>query len=136
MNSTLTSILLAALIPLAAVSSPQDPWPKVVKSTASFKIDTNAERIEIIAPLKDAEGRTRYTLFCVGGKREFIDQMSDRTKVNFVPDMMCLLNEGERLVEGSLLSEDAAPAWFSRGQFVWDQMVGACGKYPEFSFES
>jgi hypothetical protein len=45
---------------------------------------------------------------------------------------MCTLAIGDKATEGSLLSEDESAAWFSRGQFRREELVGDCAKYPEF----
>ena len=45
---------------------------------------------------------------------------------------MCTLAEGREASELSLLSEDESPAWFSRGLFNLEDLVGDCAAYPEF----
>jgi hypothetical protein len=104
----------------------------MARVTAAFGVDTSARRIDIDLPLLDTHGIQRYRLICRGGSVEHLDALSDTSRINWVGDLMCVFNEGNREIESSLLGADGAPPWHTRGQFHWDELVGACGNYPEY----
>ena len=104
-------------------------WPAVTPTTAQFKVDFDAERIVIDLPLLDRSGRERYHFACRGGRDRYLDALEPDS---WVGPLMCTIAEGTVARASSLLSEDGSPAWFSRAQFQRRELVGACGKYPEF----
>lgn len=103
-------------------------WPEVTPLEARFKVDLSLERIAIDVPLEDSEGRERYHFACRGGGDAFLGSLDG----NWVPPLMCTLNEGTKALESSLLSEDDSASWFSRGMFNREELVGDCAQYPEF----
>jgi hypothetical protein len=104
--------------------------------SAKVGIETSAERIFFEFPLKDVHGRTQYTFVCVGGSTAYLDQLGDALNVNYVGPLACRLVEEDKDAEKSeesLLGEDDSAYWFSRGQIHdFQDLVGACGKYPEY----
>lgn len=104
------------------------PWPQIVPFSVSVPVRLTADRIAIDVPLKDGNGRERYHFACRGGRDTYLDSLEGV----WVKPLMCTLSEGTTAREESLLSEDDAAAWFSRGQFGSTDLVGACAKYPEF----
>jgi len=99
---------------------------------ATVGVDASAERIDIELPLLDVKGVQRFLLSCHGGSNEYVDTLSKIKKVNYVPPFLCLLNEGKQESEQSLLTEDDAAPWHSRGQYHWEDLLGDCGGYPEY----
>jgi len=108
-------------------------WPRMAPLDVRVGIDTQADRIDIAVPLFDSSGIKRYLFSCHGGNAEYIDSLTEKTGINFVRDMMCLLTgDPDHESESSLLAEDGTAPWHTRGQFQWQQLAGACGAYPEF----
>jgi hypothetical protein len=98
-------------------------------------IDPSAERIQVDLPLVTRAGGVAYRFRCLGGSTRYLETVSAATKLNFVPPLTCFLDtpqESKAWAEGSLLSEDGSPPWHTRGFFNWQDLVGACGAYPEF----
>jgi len=121
----LTSLLLA----IDDGQTRRAPWPRVQSLTARFPIDLRVDKIVIDLPLVASDGgQVIYTFACRGGHESYLDKLRD----NWVGPLMCTLAEGEEASDGSLLSEDHSAAWFSRGQFRRSELVGECGRYPEF----
>jgi hypothetical protein len=118
------------LIALALISiqTPGMGWPSVKPQAASFRVDLSSERIVIDLPITDEAGRVLYHFACRGGRQAYLDSLSEI----WVGPMMCTLALGAQTSEQSLLSEDDSAAWFSRGQFRVEELVGDCAKYPEF----
>ena len=48
---------------------------------------------------------------------------------------MCVLNEGDRRDEGSLLADDDTAPWFTRGVFTPDQLAGTCSADRDFGHQ-
>lgn len=108
-------------------------FPALAPFEQRIPLDARAPVIDLRIPLRDRNGRVRYTLACLGGADlSEVDRLSASTNISVVPEMMCLLNEGQRVVEGTLLAYDESAPWHSRGQFRWEELVGACGDYPEY----
>jgi hypothetical protein len=103
-------------------------WSHVRPLHRQVPVDFRKERIEIDIPIKTADGRVAYYFACRGGSERYLGSLSG----NWVGPLMCTLAEGLRPTEASLLSEDDSAAWFSRGQFRAEDLVGDCGRYPEY----
>jgi hypothetical protein len=125
-----SSSLAIALLLASTASAAQ--WPKVKSFTRSFEVDLAADLVSIDIPPSTVDGATRYIFWCRGGSQRELDQLSQRDGINYVGPLMCVLNEGEALQEESLLAEDDVPPWHTRGMIRIEELVGACGKYPEF----
>jgi hypothetical protein len=104
------------------------PWPPVQPASARFHVDLGAERAIIDLPLKGRDGAVLYHFACRGVRETYLDTLPG----NWVGPLMCTLAEGTEATEGGLLSEDASPARYSRGQYRANQLVGDCARYPEF----
>jgi hypothetical protein len=117
-------------------SCAESKWPLLQQFTARIGVDTSAPRIFFQLPLLDVHGVTRYTVNCVGGDNKFLSRLGDGREINYVGPFACRLNEGKSNDEDSLLSEDDSAYWYSRGQ-VHDfrEIIGACGRYPEYGAE-
>jgi hypothetical protein len=122
--------IVAALILGTGVSAQSvgRAWPHIRPTTARFRVDFALGKVVIDLPLRDRIGRERYHFACRGVRESYLDSLKD----NWVGPLMCTLAEGTEAREESLLSEDDSAAWFSRGQFRREDLVGECAKYPEF----
>ena len=121
----------AALI-FASQATAAAAWEPMAESSATVRIEPKSDRISIELPLVDRLGRQRYVLWCEGGSEKYLDRLSDTTGINYVAPLMCVLNEGNKRSEASLLAEDDVGPWHTRGQFAWEQLTGECGRYPEY----
>jgi hypothetical protein len=101
-------------------------WSNVTPFARSFPVDLTSERIAIDVPVTDQTGRVVYHFACRGGGEACLDSLPG----NWVGPLMCTLAIGDKATEGSLLSEDESAAWFSRGQFRREELVGDCATYP------
>lgn len=92
-----------------------------------------SHRNEFSIPFLDTAGKLRYTLACKGGATEFTDRLANQSGMQFPGTLTCVLNEGNAIVEGSLLAEDGVAIWHTRGAW-WEShtLLGKCGEYPEF----
>ena len=109
-------------------SSLERHWPVIQPVHRRVLIDLHSERIQIDVPIKAQDGKVVYTFACRGGSDRYLDTLPE----NWVGPLMCTLAEGTRATETSLLSEDDSAAWHSRGQYRPEDLVGACGDYPEY----
>ncbi|MBI3352138.1 MAG: hypothetical protein HY036_06125 [Nitrospirae bacterium] len=108
-------------------------WPVIKEFTMDFPIQTNAEKLEFVKPLDDMNGTVKYLFVCRGGSTEYLDKLSDQTKINYVGVLGCRLIEGNKEEEYSLLAEDDDSPWHTRGQyFTFNEVTSDCGNYPEF----
>ena len=137
--SRTTFLLVLALSLLARTNAgfcAGQAWPTMQEFSAKVGIETSAERIFFEIPLIDVQGQTQYNFICVGGTDKYLDQLSDSSNVNYVGPLACQLVEGKWdpvKSEGSLLSEDESPYWFSRGRLDnFRELTGSCGRYPEY----
>jgi len=111
-------------------------WHEVREVELSFGIRTAAERIELEFPIKDIYDKTIYWFTCVGGSEDFLDHLQGARREDlFVKDMICTLNKEPGPREETLLAEDDIATWHTRGQFHWEDLVGDCGRYPEYGRE-
>jgi len=120
--------VLMFLLPTAAWGG----WPVVAQQDVTFTVNASSPRNDISIVLFGLDAKPLYRLVCRGGSDEYRDQIFARSEIYYVPDLMCVLNEGDEEHEGSLLSEGQEPAWYTRGQFRWPDLIGVCGNYPEF----
>ena len=122
------------LVTLAWVSpSTADEWPRVREFQASFGINAASERIFLLLPMYNYDNNEEYRLVCIGGSTEYLDRLSSEMGAIFVDPLQCnLWDRAEIQHERTLLGEDGSPAWHTRGQFSWHQLVGDCGDYPEY----
>jgi hypothetical protein len=130
-----TSNAIFALILLLMIGLPLqcEEWPAVKPVSQSFEVNFAAGLVAFDLPINSATGLVLYRLSCRGGSETVLDELGERDGVNWVGPFMCLLNQGNGPVsEDSLLAEDDSPPWHTRGQFTGSDLVGACGKYPEF----
>lgn len=117
---------------LAYIASAQAmPWPEVSEAEFHIGISPSDQRIGFSFPVKGKDGRLLYQFSCDGGSASYLNSISTDV-VTYVPDMMCLLNEGPSKSEASLLAEGTEPPWHTRGQYRWSDLVAACGSYPEY----
>jgi hypothetical protein len=139
-RATWRAFLVGALILMFGIvavqsggSCAESKWPLLQQFTARIGVDTSAPRIFFQLPLLDVHGVTRYTVNCVGGDNEFLGRLGDRRGINYIGPFACRLNEGKSNDEDSLLSEDDSAYWYSRGQVHdFGEIIGACGRYPEY----
>lgn len=105
-----------------------EAWPAVLPVTLRIPIDLTSERIVIDVPLKNRTGQVIYHFACRGGSEAYLNSL----RGNWVGPLMCTLGERAEATDHSLLSEDETAAWFSRGLFNREDLVGDCAAYPEF----
>ena len=118
---------------LSMQATPVQPaaWPAITETELHIGIPADGSRIGFWFPVKAADGRPLYLFSCDGGSAGYMDSISTDSII-YVPDMMCLLNEGTSKIEWSLLAEGGEAPWHTRGQFRWNDLVGDCGLYPEY----
>lgn len=110
----------------------KESWPLIENVDSIFNVPEPNKRIYIELPLKDAAGKTQYTLFCRGGKEPYLSNGAPKD-LFLVEPFACRLNEGDKENESTLLSEDGSPYWHTRGRVAsYNELLGACGNYPEF----
>jgi hypothetical protein len=129
-------LALSLLVKSNAGFCAENAWPTMAEFSAKFGVETSAERIFFRIPLNDVHGQTQYNLIWVGGSEKYLDQLSDRSGVNYVGPFSCRLVERKwdaEKTEDSLLSEDESAYWYSRGQIHnFRELTGSCGRYPEY----
>jgi len=130
MNDCWRALLLAASV-LSTPAGASGAWPEVREVEVTMGLDWNSDRIFVDLPIYGTSGEILYRLVCRGGSETYLDTLSESTGINYVGPLMCILNEGSKESDLTLLSDDV-PAWHSRGQFFREELVGACGDYPEF----
>ena len=113
-------------------SPSQKNWPHIANFDATILINCKSERIGFRLPLHDLQGKTVYTLFCSGGSEEYLDRLSDTTGIDHVGAFALRLVEGTTDSDESLLTEDGSPYWYSRGRVLYEELLGAYGRYPEY----
>ncbi len=122
------TLIGATLLTVLTAQRSVPAWPQILPRTERVAIDLRAEQIVVDVPIRTRAGHVAYHFACRGGAERYLDSL----KGNWAGPLMCTLAEGERASETSLLSEDDSPAWFSRGQFRGDDLIGDCAKYPEY----
>jgi len=129
MNKLILHIIFVLVLTGYNCFATDSTWPKMKEFDDSFVVDTKAEGTEFVKSLCDLTGTVRYVFVCRGGTDEYLDK---RTDITYVGPLGCRLSEGNKEVETSLLSEDDGAPWHSRGQYVYESLLGDCGKYPEY----
>ena len=107
-------------------------WPKVLAISKEFVVDYSSGWVEIDLPIVGEDRLTKYLFWCRGGATENLDAYEEKTGMAFAGSFLCRLNAGDMPEDLSLLQEDGAAVWFSRGQFSEDDVKGKCATYPEF----
>jgi len=107
-------------------------WPLIKPLDTHVRIDLTAGLSDIRVPIRSINGETIYWLRCLGGSTEQLDTLGEHDGENYVAPLACVLVERPDGWLGSLLSEDESAIWYSRGQFHGPELVGDCGRYPEF----
>lgn len=107
-------------------------WPKMREIEDGFIVNTQ-ESVNFVKPLHDVSGVVKYVFVCKGGSDKYLDELEERTDITYVGVLGCRLSEGNKETGDSLLSEDEVAPWHTRGQYrSFDEIVGDCGKYPEY----
>jgi hypothetical protein len=123
----------AALLNSAALNAQRLPVKPV---TRSFDIDLASGLAVVDLPIVSEKDSLLYILHCRGGTERELDELGSRDGINWVGPLMCVFNEANsKMSENSLLAEDDSPPWHTRGQFCTNELIGACGAYPEFGTE-
>ena len=126
-------ILCSLLIILSSICLAGDTsWPIIKEFDEEFLAYSEGKPVEYVKPLKDLNGNTKYLLVCRGGTTEYTDSLSDKLDINYVSPLTCILNNGEKETESSLLAEDDSPPWHTRGQYHLFEFIGDCADYPEY----
>lgn len=114
-------LLLVMAVSFGVTQGVQPDWPAVESVNTGVPIDLRSDRIEIDVPIKARDGAIAYTFGCRGGSDRYLESLHE----NWVGPLMCTLAAGARATEESLLSEDDSAAWYSRGQYHAEDLVGA-----------
>ena len=126
-------ILALAFLCVGMITSAYaEPWPAVLPLTKEYLIDFSSEWVSIDLPIAGISGKTEYLFWCRGGSTENLDAYEEKTGMSFVGSFLCRLNEGATPQDISLLQEDGAAVWYSRGLFSEPSVTGACAAYPEY----
>src|SRR5213593_1189912 len=123
-----SSGLLSLTCLFMAIVQGRAGWPNIEPFNIRVPVNLASEKVVIDVPIKNPTGRVLYHFACRGGAEAYLNSLPG----NWVGPLMCILAEGDKPTEESLLSEDDSAAWFSRGQFRREELVGDCAKYPEF----
>ena len=127
------SILILFWLIFPSICNASDAsWPQLKEFDEEFLAYSGGKPIEYMKPLKDLNGNTKYLLVCRGGSTEYTDKLSDQLNINYVSPLTCILNDGDKETESSLLAEDDSPPWHTRGQYHLNDLVGSCANYPEY----
>lgn len=121
---------IAAAAPLRATSP--EAWPRIKPLDTHVQIDLTAGPSDIRVPIHSINGETIYWLRCLGGSTAQLDTLGEHDGENYVAPLACVLADRPDGWSGSLLREDESAIWYSRGQFHSSELVGDCGRYPEF----
>jgi hypothetical protein len=114
-------LLAAALCSIPAEAA---QWPEVLPLKQTFRIESWPNPVSIEVPILTRSGTAAYAFTC---RSDPEDPRSEG-----VPSFLCILNEKPGWIESSLLGEDDAAVWFSRGQYHVDELLGECASYPEY----
>lgn len=121
------------ILAASAGQSAESLWPIMKEFADSFAVDTKAAKIEFIKPLYDLNGVARYVFVCRGGDDWYLDELERQTRILYVGPLGCRLSEANKEVEYSLLADDELAPWHTRGQYhSYNEVVGDCGRYPEY----
>ena len=132
MKAVLFLPILLVTLGSESAATPNE-WPRVREFQASFGINASSERRFLLLPIYNYDNDEEYRLVCIGGSTECLDRLSSEMGAIFVGPLQCNLRDRAEIHhEHTLLGEDGSPAWHTRGQFSWDQLVGDCGDYPEY----
>lgn len=97
-----------------------------------LEINLHRDAIDLRLPILSDAGQPLYWLRCLGGSETSLDSRGEKDGNNYVPPLACVLVEQADGWNASLLSEDEAAVWYSRGQYHGTDLIGECGHYPEF----
>ncbi len=117
---------------MASAGAEVTDWPSIEPVSAVAGFSRDSEKFELVVPITGENGVDLYFLRCVGGSDRYLDGLSTETDANYVGPLSCRLSLEDQYGEYSLLAEDGSPRWYTRGQFHYRHLVGACGEYPEF----
>src|SRR5205814_933259 len=132
-DAAMPRILALAFLCVGMITSAYaEPWPAVLPLTKEYLIDFSSEWVSIDLPIAGISGKTGYLFWCRGGSTENLDAYEEKTGTSFVGSFLCRLNEGATPQDISLLQEDGAAVWYSRGLFSEPSVTGACAAYPEY----
>jgi hypothetical protein len=121
------SLFLASILPCAA----QARWPQPLPLEADiFYPDGRTAALKVIIFV--ASGRPGYVIAC--HTLAFAETDLD---FSYSGDFECRLNSTERAADfgvSTLLTDNPRPTrdWESRGRFLLDEVIDACGDYPEY----
>lgn len=120
-------------MPARSIAQDDEGWPRVTEAEIAKRFYKESYSFELNLPIFAADNSNQiYNLACIGGEDQYLDNLSDTTGINFVGPLSCQLGIGTEFNGRTLLSEDASPIWHSRGQFHYNQLLGACSTYPEY----
>jgi hypothetical protein len=133
MALVISGIVAALIAPSSQVSrESKQSWPAMREFTVRVGVDLAGDRADIDIPLYDQHGIVQYRLICRRRSEELLGELAETTGIIYQPDLTCLLNPGDQEGETSLLAEEDAGPWQTRGYFAQDALIGSCGTYPEY----
>jgi len=126
----LSLVVLCSAI-TGAQGSAHYEWPVVKGLEQSFEFsDASQARVEL--PILGEDGKPLYTLLCLGKGLFRTDRHFDHSG-----DFECRLNSTYSSSTdnySTLLTDNPVQerSWDSRGRFLWPELLGSCGRYPEY----
>lgn len=118
------------LLSLPVLAAPA--WPTIRPIDQKVEVDLTRSLVDFRLPILSGHGRPLYWLRCLGGSTARLDALGDHDGNNYVAPLACVLVVQADGWNASLLSEDDAAVWYSRGQYHGNDLFGECGRYPEF----
>ncbi|MBB3225414.1 hypothetical protein FHW69_000004 [Luteibacter sp. Sphag1AF] len=118
-----------ALFEIGYVRAESTEWPVIREESGSISFDKPSEA-DFVKDVRSLDGRPLYELRCRSGD---LDDVGD---FNYSGLLQCRLSEinAPRETPRSLLFEDreATSDWDGRGRFMLNDVIGTCGRYPDF----
>jgi hypothetical protein len=118
-----------AFFEIGDVRAESTAWPVIHEESGSITFDKPSEA-DFIKEIKSLGGRPLYELRCRSGD---LDDVGD---FNYSGLLQCRLSvvNATRETPKSLLFEDreATSDWDGRGRFMLNDVIGTCGRYPDF----
>jgi hypothetical protein len=124
----LTSVALSFLL-IGAQGRAHYEWPAVRSLEQTFDF-TDASQARLELPILGESNKPLYVLLCIGKGLFHTDRHFDHSG-----DFECRLNSTYSQDHYStLLTYDPVQErdWESRGRFLWPEVLGSCGRYPEY----
>lgn len=121
-------IVIFFLLWPVGVSFAED-WPKVRPMEAEVGFDTKMSRFDFRVPIYGVNGKPLYWFLCKAGHEDDPDNYNDFEYGSGL--LACRLGLYQKGFN-NFLAEDDQAVWYTRGSITTSQLLGQCGKYPEY----